>query len=280
MAIFHTFLTVGLIIFGLYIVQKSKMRSPEDVLEDIKGLDSNLKTNKNDSLSLNDEYLQYGLFSKSDKNFFLLTKKVLPIIFAIGFLLIQPLIMELELKNSIFLSILGISIGYIYSNHWAEKKKTKFISEIEYFIPVVMERLVMAVQAGKDVLGALFSITDKNSNDPVSKLLKTVLEFVKNGATLDKSLNEVALKIDSSALRHAFIHLAMAYKEGGELTAPLRELSDSTQSFYQESVEEQIAKLPGKATIPLMITFAGLIICFVTAPLLQVLDIAKGVKLP
>ena len=82
--------------------------------------------------------------------------------------------------------------------------------------------------------------------------------------------------VECSALRHAFIHLAMAYREGGELIMPLRELSDSTQLYFQESVEEDIAKMPAKATLPLLLTFAGLIICFVTVPLVQVLDMTSN----
>jgi len=64
--------------------------------------------------------------------------------------------------------------------------------------------------------------------------------------------------------------LGLAQAEGGELVRPLRELSDATQMYYQESVEEEIARLPAKAVMPLVVTFAGLIICFLTIPLVQV----------
>jgi hypothetical protein len=50
----------------------------------------------------------------------------------------------------------------------------------------------------------------------------------------------------------------------------LKELSDATQTQYQESVEEEIAKLPVRAVLPLILTFTGLIVCFLTVPIVQV----------
>ena len=97
------------------------------------------------------------------------------------------------------------------------------------------------------------------------------------GLPFSDALEYVAEKIESSPLRHAFIHLGVAHKEGGEIVAPLRELSDSTQLYFQESIEEEIAKMPVKATAPLLCTFAGLLIFFLASPLVQIISfIAKA----
>jgi hypothetical protein len=56
---------------------------------------------------------------------------------------------------------------------------------------------------------------------------------------------------------------------------PLRELSDATQLYYQETLEEEVAAMPVKATVPLVITFAGLIMIFVAMPLVQVMSMMK-----
>ena len=148
----------------------------------------------------------------------------------------------------------------------------------------------MAVQAGLDIMPAIKAIVDLEDRavqtheqtelvvsalDPVSRLLKMVYQLTEAGLGFEQSLREVAGLVDCSALRHAFVHLAVAQKEGGELVMPLKELSDATQLYYQESIEEDIAKLPVKATMPLVCTFAGLIICFITAPLLQVMSLTS-----
>jgi hypothetical protein len=43
-------------------------------------------------------------------------------------------------------------------------------------------------------------------------------------------------------------------------------------------VEEEIAKLPVKAVLPLVLTFAGLIVCFLTVPLIQVGSLTSKVS--
>ncbi len=89
------------------------------------------------------------------------------------------------------------------------------------------------------------------------------------------ALRLIASKTPCAALRHAFIHLALARAEGGELILPLRELSDSTQLHFQDAVEEEIAKMPVRATAPLVCVFAGLMVCFMTIPVLQVISVTE-----
>jgi hypothetical protein len=105
-------------------------------------------------------------------------------------------------------------------------------------------------------------------------LLAQVIKLCESGLSFEQSLREVADSVKSNALRHSFIHLAVAQKEGGELIYPLRELSDATQLYFQESIEEDIAKMPIKATMPLLLTFAGLIISFMTGPVVQILNVS------
>jgi type II secretory pathway component PulF len=141
-----------------------------------------------------------------------------------------------------------------------------------------MERIVMAVQSGLDLLSALRVLQDFSTadvRDPVTVIFSEVLSLTESGFTFESALDSVGRRVEAPALRHAFIHLAVTHAEGGELTSPLRELSDSTQLYYQESVEEEIAKLPVKVTMPLLCTFAGLIIFFLTTPIMQVLEMTS-----
>ena len=156
------------------------------------------------------------------------------------------------------------------------KLKPAQIKEIEFHLPMVMERIVMAVQSGLDVIPALSRQVELSTvfgSDPVTQLIERVLTLTESGMGFESALQVVAEKIECAAVRHAFVHLGVAVREGGELVMPLKELSDATQAYYQESVEEDIAKLPVKATLPLLLTFAGLILCFLTAPLMQVVNI-------
>lgn len=161
--------------------------------------------------------------------------------------------------------------------------------ELELNLPIVLERLVMAVQSGLDITSAVQIVgsgklgTGDNSNvpnDAVSKLLRKVTALTESGAKFEDSLEASVKDCRSTSVRHAFMHLAVAHRDGGELSMPLRELSDAVNQRYESIIEEEIAKMPVKATMPLVLTFAGLLICFITVPLLQVSKITNSAKSP
>lgn len=152
--------------------------------------------------------------------------------------------------------------------------------QIDYYLPMVMERLVMAVEAGLDLIPAFHAVVEieeqeSDHTDPITALLAEVCRYVDSGIGFPEALALVESRASGSALKHAFVHLALAYQEGGEIIYPLRELSDASQIQFQETLEEEIAKMPVRATLPLLCTFAGLIISFLTAPLIQVLAITQ-----
>jgi Flp pilus assembly protein TadB len=175
---------------------------------------------------------------------------------------------------------LGVIAGEMAHRVKNQRARNRESKATDFFLPVVMERVVMAVSAGLDILPAL-SDASRAGVDPVSKLFSRVIDLVNRGISVEDALKSIADGNEAPAVKHAFTHLALAHKEGGELVRPLRELSDATQLHYQEMIEEEIAKLPVKAVLPLVLTFTGLIVCFLTVPLVQVSSltgkVAQGV---
>jgi pilus assembly protein TadC len=141
---------------------------------------------------------------------------------------------------------------------------------------MAMERIVMAVGAGLDILPALAE-AGRDGTDPVSQGLGRIVALAEGGLPVEDAMRVVSEASPSPAVKHALIHLHLAHRQGGEVIRPLKELSDATQISYQELVDEEIAKLPVKAVLPLILTFAGLIICFLTIPLVQIGSIAGKV---
>jgi len=178
--------------------------------------------------------------------------------------------------------LIGSACGYLAWTSRQRRAKERHLERIDFYLPLVMENIVMAVEAGHDVIGALRRVVEVSGAhsgadelDPVTTLIGEVVAQTEAGAGFERSLTDAADRAGNHAIRHAFIHLGIAHREGGELVAPLRELSHSTQLYFQESVEERIAKLPIKATAPLLCTFTGLIICFITTPLIQVMSLTE-----
>ena len=166
-------------------------------------------------------------------------------------------------------AVLGAALGELYHRRRRESEQKLLTKRLEFFLPTAMERMVMAVGSGLDIIPALAEAA-RGSTDPVSDVFRKIVALSEGGLRVEQAITLVADEVPSSAVKHALVHLGLAYKQGGEVVRPLKELSDATQTHYQDMVEEEIAKLPVKAVVPLVLTFAGLIICFLTVPIMQV----------
>jgi hypothetical protein len=190
---------------------------------------------------------------------------------------------ELRTDTRIVLAVMVAGGGVLVSQRLQESRKPSnaaVLRQIAYELPLVMERIVMAVQAGHDILPALKIILNSGENNSskgerdsqVLKCIREVVDATEAGMTLQSSLRTASMNTNSVALRHALLHIAVAHEKGGGLLFSLSELADATQSYYQESVEEQIATLPVKATFPLVVVFGGLLVILLTSPIIQILD--------
>ena len=179
----------------------------------------------------------------------------------------------------------SICATYVFCRFRARAREVRVTRQLEFHLPLLMERIVMAVESGLDIIPAVGVILELEQQErtlrsspslnPVTVLLEKVYDLSQAGVPFEKALSETALRSNCGAVRHAFVHLGLAHREGGEVMGPLRELSDATQLYYQETIELEIAALPAKATLPLVLTFAGLIILFISTPLVQISSITR-----
>lgn len=193
--------------------------------------------------------------------------------------LIVTLLRGGALSSALVPMMTGAGVVWLVMRVRREQGIQRMKEEVEFYLPVFMEQVVMAVQAGLDVVPAIRAALDGKAcgTSKLAEQLEQVLALTEQGMPFISSLDAVAQRAITPSVRHAFIHLKLAFSQGGELVRPLRELSDATQIQYQENVEEEIARLPVKAVLPLVCTFAGLMVCFLTVPLIQLSGITKKV---
>jgi hypothetical protein len=165
--------------------------------------------------------------------------------------------------------MLGCCAGELARRGGRDRARRGLSRRLEFYLPTAMERVVMAVGSGLDIVPAL-SEAARKSEDPVSDIFRSIVSRSEGGLRVEYAIQIAADTTPSTSVKHALMHLALAYSQGGEVVRPLKELSDATQTHYQESVEEEIARLPVRAVLPLLLTFTGLIICFLTVPVVQV----------
>jgi Flp pilus assembly protein TadB len=220
------------------------------------------------------------------------TKKIYSTLFwiALGFAW-YTVCSQLKIDLLVISAVLTLSFGYLGKRYFRKKRNqnsNNIKKLIDFQLPLVTERIVMAVQAGHDILPALKLVVElklltgpiQKEKEPVIYYISEVIALNEGGLTLEKSLREISKQVVSVSLRHTFLHLAVAHRQGGGILSALSELADATQCYYQESIEEEIAVLPIKATIPLVVTFAGLLILLMTSPIIQVLESTSSIVTP
>lgn len=195
---------------------------------------------------------------------------------AAGAALVSIVCLKVTVVSLLVAMGIGALAGELYTSRRKEAREKLRLRKMEFYLPTVMERIVMAVGSGLDVVPALREASHK-AKDPVSELMRWIVALSESGTPVEAAFEMASQQRVTSSVKHACIHLGLAYRQGGEIVRPLKELSDATQVAYQETVEEQIAKLPVKAVLPLVLTFAGLIVCFLTVPLMQVGSLTKEV---
>lgn len=189
--------------------------------------------------------------------------------YALAFTAIRAVVTN-QFDSKLYLfALIGLLAGELHVRSRARRRASKASRHIELHLPMVMERVVMGVSSGLDIIPALAQAARKGSNE-VSKSFRQIVSLAEGGLPVDEAFRTVSREAHSAPLKHALVHLSLAHQQGGEVIRPLRELSDATQLHYQDRIEEDLAKLPVKGILPLVLTFAGLIICFLTIPLVQV----------
>ena len=288
-----------LVLAGMALVQyrRAGRRSASDVYQDlVDGEESEegsvrKKNVGRDRVVLNDQLSKIGLFQPDERRRYLQRRRVMPI--AGGLVGLAVTVIAGTDDPVVVVVGVGAMAGLfeLAARKGAENRAAQLKRDLEFYLPLVMERLVMAVQAGHDVISGLRTVIEleerkrketpaaARTREPVTELLSIGYRLAARGVRVEEAFRSVAMSVESPSFRHALIHLGLAHKEGGELIGPLRELSDSTQNYFQETVEEEIAKLPVRATVPLLLMFAGLIISFLVNPILAVMNTLNSIGL-
>jgi|GEM_PF-5198648 len=219
------------------------------------------------------ENLETGDASESSKK----SAQRLPMIGAVSGIVIGSICGVISPDLAVGAIVIGLSLGYIVGRVLLNRALPDEQKAILFHLPMNLEKLLIAIQSGLDVVPALrISCADTGPINPASRAFRTVVQLIEQGATVEGALEQVAASVQSVPLKHVLLHLKVAHNRGGDLTFPLRELADATQVTYEQAVDEEIAVLPIKATAPLLCTFLGLLIVFLTGPIMGVIQASSS----
>lgn len=155
----------------------------------------------------------------------------------------------------------GLLIGYIGTLSYLDRKIAGYQDEIRRLFPGVVDNLLVLVSGGLSLPSAILSLValheEHGDYDPAMTLLSRVVFHAQKGLSLEEAFLEVANKLDIMEVRQTFKILAQCERLGGNVKDQLTAVADSLLFHRQVNIDEKIAALPVRASVPLAMIFGG-----------------------
>ena len=221
------------------------------------------RKSKNAPPTLEERFFRAGWFLASQRKQYATAALVSPIVgLVVG--LAGGLAAGASMFFVVLLSVTALYVGYLVPDFYLSRKIKIRNEEILYYLPLVIEQVVIGVSSSLDVGPCLQRIvqlaTERGSHNAVSELFRISQLYMKSGISMEESLGEVARLSGHNELKHAFLSLAQVAKHGGEISRQLQELADSVSNQRETAVDAKIKKLELSATGPVAMVFFAFII--------------------
>ena len=178
-----------------------------------------------------------------------------------------------ELGNLWLVTILVFAVGFQLPRSFLRSRINQRNQEILFYLPLVVEQIVLGVSSSLDIGPCLKWIVDmadeRDSHNAVTQLLALVQQLMKSGVAVDESLKEVARLSGNTELKHVFMALSQVVRHGGEVSRQLHELASAVATQREVSIEGRIKGLEIRATAPVALIFASFMGIFLTGLGLQ-----------
>ncbi len=184
--------------------------------------------------------------------------------------------------------VLALYTSFLISLYYLRHREAEVRREVMFQLPLVLENLILMVEAGLGVLPALEQIVFSRIHsareqgralDLTTFLLKVVYDLSAHGMPFAEALERVADATEIRSLRHVLLHLDISASEGGELIPSMRSLSDHAHTEWRLSVETRVNRLENMVVFPVFTSVIGLMILTASVPLVPVLEFFESVKM-
>lgn len=173
----------------------------------------------------------------------------------------------------------GLGIGVQIPRSYLRRAILRRDEEIMFYLPLVIEQLVIGVSSSLDVGPCIRWIVqmadERDSHNAVTELLRYAQQYMKAGTSMEDALILVARLSGHTELKHVFMSLSQVSKHGGEITKQLQELANAVSAQREARIEGKIKKLELEATGPVGLVFIAFMATFLSSLALQITSAFK-----
>jgi len=167
-----------------------------------------------------------------------------------GFLTIAVMLLfEIgELFYAIFFFVLGYFLPLMSANDRRKIREKKIVRDL----PTYLDFMVMSLEAGLNLSGAIQQSVDKGPSGPLNNELNAVQRDMRAGMSRMEALKQMSGRVNLKEINHLVTALAQAEQSGGSISETLRIQSDQRRTERFNKAEKLALEAPVKLIFPLV----------------------------
>jgi tight adherence protein C len=150
--------------------------------------------------------------------------------------------------------LLGVALlGYFYPRIWTRDVRRRRVGQILKHLPIYLDFLTLAVEAGLNINGALQKAVEKGPPGPLRWELEHVLRDLKSGLNRTEALRRLDDRVRIKEVTNLVGTVVQAERMGSGLAKSLRFQSEQRRSERFQRAEKQAMEAPVKLVFPLLV---------------------------
>ena len=222
-------------------------------------------------------FLQAGITHPQIVQIFWGVKSISAIILLAAFLgLKMYLDLVLSAPSTVALTLCMTLTGFYLPDFWLRIKRNKRVNEMERGFPDALDLLVVCVEAGMGLDGAINRVAKEISlsNRALSQEFHMVTMEIRAGKSRKQALLNLGIRTDIDDVKSFVGLIIQTLRFGTNVADTLRVYSDTFRTRRRQRAEEKAAKLPIKIIIPCaLFIFPALFVVVLGPALIQIFEV-------
>lgn len=154
-----------------------------------------------------------------------------------------------------FALLSGAVLGWLYPSLWLSERRTRRQRLVVRDLPVFLDFITMAVEAGLNLTGAIEQATHKGPGGPLAQEFARLLRDVRSGLPRAQALQRMAERMEMSQISSFTGTLIQADRVGASLGGTLRAQAMQRREERFLRAEKLALEAPVKMMLPLVMFF-------------------------
>jgi tight adherence protein C len=175
--------------------------------------------------------------------------RIISVLVAFGMVYFGQAMLHKESLNMLLFSLL---LGYFYPELWLRDVRGRRYKAVQKALPVYLDFITMAVEAGLNLTGAINQAMDKGPAGPLRHEFFMVVRDLRSGLPRADALRRMEKRLAMTEITSFVGTVIQAEKMGASLGAALRSQAEQRRTERFQRAEKQAMEAPVKLIGPLM----------------------------